>query len=95
VTFHPNPAALEEPRPWAGGRSHVTHVLSLPRPLQKALEYSRDECLVERGFHRFKRGSRPALPLFGRWPEHLTGRMLLLMIAWQWLTRLELVAHRI
>jgi transposase len=94
LTYHRNSAAIEEQRQLAGWRIHVTNTPLHQMSLQQAIEYYRDEFLVERGFHRFKRGSLPTLPLFVRLPEHITGLMLLLMIALQLLTLLEFVAHR-
>ena len=48
----------------------------------------------ERGYHRFKKGSLPVLPLLVRLPERIAGLMLLLMIALQALTLLEFVAQQ-
>ena len=50
--------------------------------------------LVERGFHRFKKGNIPALPLFLRIPERIKGLMLLLTIALQTMTLMEFVSRR-
>ena len=58
------------------------------------MAYYRDEWLVEHGFHRFKQGSLPALPLFLRLDERIRGLMLLLMVALQALTLLEFVSQR-
>jgi transposase len=58
------------------------------------VRYYRDEWLVENGFHRFKNGSLPALPLYLRLPERIRGLMLLLLIALQALTLLEFVSKR-
>ena len=57
------------------------------------MSYYRDEWLVEHGFHRFKKGSLPALPLFLRLDERIRGLMLLLMVALQALTLLEFVSQ--
>ena len=62
--------------------------------MDQAITYYRGEWRVERGFHRFKRGSLPALPLSVRLPERIRGLMLLLLIALQALTLLEFVAQR-
>ncbi len=50
--------------------------------------------LVERGFHRFKKGTLPTLPLFLRIDERIKGLMLILTIALQALTLLEFVIRR-
>ncbi len=61
--------------------------------LNQSTQYYRDEWLVERGFHRFKKGHIPALPLFLRIPERIKGLMLLLTIALQVLTLMEFVSR--
>jgi len=94
LTFIRNQAAWEEERQLAGWWVHVTNVPTQRMTLQHAIAYYRDEFLVERGFHRFKRGSLPALPLFLRLPERIRGLMVLLQIALQCLTLLEFVAQR-
>lgn len=77
---------------WRGGFIYVTNSTALRLPLEQAIAYSRDEWLIERGYHRFKKGSLPALPLFIRLPQRIVGLMLLLMIALQALTLLEFVS---
>ncbi|HDL07682.1 MAG TPA: transposase, partial [Desulfobacteraceae bacterium] len=60
----------------------------------QSTHYYRDERLAERGFHRFKRGDIPVLPLFLRLPERIKGLMPLLTIALQVLTLMEFVSRR-
>jgi transposase len=62
--------------------------------LNQSSQYYRDEWLVERGFHRFKKGHISALPLFLRIPERIKGLMLLLTIALQVLTLMEFVSRK-
>ena len=62
--------------------------------VQQSVRYYRDEWRVERGMHRFKRGSLPALPLFLRIDERIKGLMMLLTIALQVLTLMEFVIRR-
>ena len=62
--------------------------------VNQSTQYYRDEWLVERGFHRFKKGQIPALPLFLRIPERIKGLMLLLTVALQVLTLMEFMARR-
>jgi transposase len=62
--------------------------------LDQSVRYYREEWLVERGFHRFKQGCLPALPLYVRVPERIKGFMLLLTIALQAITLIEFVARR-
>jgi len=78
----------------AGWRIYVTGVPVPQMSLNQAIAYYRDEWLVEHGFHRFKKGSLPVLPLFVRLLERIQGLMLLLMVALQALTLLEFVARR-
>jgi len=89
-----NEAALDEAYRLAGWRVYVNNDAPEGMSLTQAIAYYRDEWLVENGFHRFKRGSLPALPLFLRIPERITGLMLLLLVALQALTLLEFVARR-
>ena len=49
---------------------------------------------MERGFHRFKKGGIPALPLFLRIPERIKGLMPLLTVALQVLTSIEFVTRK-
>ncbi len=85
---------LDEAYRLAGWRVYVTNVLHQEMSLTQAALYYRDEWLVEHGFHRFKGGSLPTLPLFLRLPERIIGLMLLLLVALQALTLLEFVARR-
>jgi len=94
VTYHRNIAAIEEQQQLAGWRIHVTKAPLSRMTLQQALDYYRDEFLVELGFHRFKRGCLPAQSLFVRLPEHSAGLRRWLMIALQLLTLPKFVAQR-
>ena len=86
--------ALEEQRQLAGWRIYVTNTSPGRLSLTQAIAYYRDEWLIERGFHRFKKGSLPALPLGLRIPERIKGLMLLLMVTLQALTLMEFVAAK-
>lgn len=61
-----------------GWRIYVTNTDADMMTLNQSSQYYRDEYLVERGFHRFKKGSIPALPVFLQIPERIMGLMLLL-----------------
>ena len=87
-------AALDEAYRLAGWRVYVSNTSAQQMSLTQATAYYRDEWLVENGFHRFKGGSLPALPLFLRLPERIIGLMLLLLVALQALTLLEFLARR-
>ena len=56
-----------------GWRIYVTNTPAERMSLEQSLKYYRDEWTVERGFHRFKQGCLPVLPLFIRLPERITG----------------------
>lgn len=86
--------ALSEAYHLAGWRVYVNNDEAKDMSLTQAVAYYRDEWLVENGFHRFKGGNLPALPLFLRIPERIIGLMLLLLVALQALTLLEFVARR-
>jgi transposase len=89
-----NDMALAEELQLAGWRIHVTNAPAQAMTLNQATDYYRDEFLVEHGFHRFKRGSLPVLPLWVRLPERIRGLMLLLLIALQLLTLIEFVVRQ-
>ena len=91
---HRNPAAIDETLTLAGWRIYVSNVDAHGLSLNQSVRYYREEWLVERGFHRFKQGCLPALPLYVRLPERIKGLMLLLTIALQAITLIEFVARR-
>jgi transposase len=94
LAFKRNEAAIEQSLNLAGWRIYVTNAPEDRLSLNQSTRYYRNEWLVERGFHRFKKGSIPALPLFLRIPERIKGLMMLLTIALQALTLMEFVARR-
>ncbi len=94
LQFHRDPAAIDEAMTLAGWRIYVTNVPTDDMSLDQSVRYYREEWLVERGFHRFKQGSLPALPLYVRLPERIKGLMLLLTTALQAITLMEYVARR-
>ena len=89
-----NEDAIEESKKLAGWRIYVTNTNAEQMTLNQSAQYYRDEYLVERGFHRFKKGHIPVLPLFIRVPERIKGLMLLLTIALQVLTMIEFVSRK-
>lgn len=94
ISFQHNDAAIDGCLTLAGWRIYVTNTPSEKLSLNESTQYYRNEWTVERGFHRFKNGCLPALPLFIRLPERIRGLMLLLMIALQVLTLIEYVSRR-
>lgn len=77
-----------------GWRVFVTNTPAERMSLAQGSQYYRDEYTVERGFHRFKRGSIPALPIFLNIDARIKGLMMLLTIALQVVTSMEFVARR-
>lgn len=61
--------AIKEAETLAGWRLYVTNADASHLSLPLAVTYYRDEWLLERGFHRFKRGSLPALPIYFHAPR--------------------------
>ncbi len=68
----------------------LPYELSLP----KAVAYYRDQWQLERGFHRFKRGRIPALPIFLLLGARIMGLMFLLTIALRGFTLIEFQVRR-
>jgi transposase len=62
--------------------------------LSQAVIYYRDEWLLERGFHRFKRGSLPALPIYFQNQDRITGLMFILNLALRAFTLMEFVVRQ-
>lgn len=94
VEVRRNTSVIEAHQRLAGWRIYVSNTPSERLSLQQSVRYYRDEWRVERGMHRLKRGSLPALPLLLRLPERITGLMLVLSIALQVVTLMEFVARR-
>jgi transposase len=94
LRFHRDTAAIEEAVALAGWRIHVTNADPGAMSLEQSVRYDREEWLVERGFHRFKQGSLPMLPLHLPLPERIGRLMLVLTVALQTITWIEFVARR-
>ena len=77
----------------AGWRLYVTNAPTTRLTLPQAVMYYRDEWLLERGFHRFKRGSLPALPIYFQNEDRITGLMFILNIALRVFTVMEFVVR--
>ncbi len=92
--FHRKTAAIDESLALAGWRIYVSNAEPHVMTLDQSVRYYREEWLVERGFHRFKQGSLPTLPLYLRLPERIKGLMLILTLALQAITLIEFVARR-
>ncbi|MEH2307469.1 MAG: hypothetical protein V7L06_19435 [Nostoc sp.] len=73
---------------------YVTNASVEQLTLPQSVMYYRDEWLLERGFHRFKRGSLPALPIYFQNQNRITGLMFLLNIALRVFTLMEFVVQQ-
>jgi len=91
ISYELNESAITNELMLAGWRIYVTNTDAERMTVNQSARYYRDEWLVERGFHRFKKGCLPALPLFVRIPERIRGLMMLLTIALQAVTLIEYV----
>jgi len=91
--IHKIDTAIQAAETLAGWRLYVTNADSSQLSLPLAVMYYRDEWLLERGFHRFKRGSLPALPIYFQNTDRITGLMFLLNIALRVLTLMEFVVR--
>jgi transposase len=78
----------------AGWRLYVTNAPTTRLKVPQAVMYYRDEWLLERGFHRFKRGSLPALPIYFQNENRITGLMFILNIALRVFTLMEFVVRK-
>lgn len=94
LCFKRNETAIGQQLQLAGWRIYVTNTAESRLSLNNSVRYYRSEWLVERGFHRFKNGSLPALPIYLQLPERIKGLMVLLTVALQTITLLEYVIRR-
>jgi transposase len=85
--------AIEQAEQLAGWRLYVTNAPSTKLTLPQAVIYYRDEWLLERGFHRFKRGRLPALPIYFQNQDRIVGLMFLLTLALRVFTLVEFVVR--
>jgi len=94
LEYNRQPDVVEKQEQLAGWRIYVTNTTQEQMTVQESVAYYRDEWIVERGMHRFKRGCLPVLPLFLRRPERIKGLMLLLTIALQAITLIEFAIRK-
>ena len=78
----------------AGWRLYVTNAHTERLSLEQAVNSYREQWQPERGFHRFKRGHLPALPIYFQDEERIRGLMFLLTIALTLFTLMEFVVRR-
>ncbi len=87
-------AAIEAAQKLAGWRLYVTNASISVLTLPQAVIYYRDQWLLERGFHRFKRGNIPALPIYFQNQNRITGLMFLLNLVLRVFTLIEFVVRQ-
>jgi transposase len=85
--------AIEEAEKLAGWRLYVTNAPDDRLSLNQAIAYYREQWLVERGFHRFKRGQLPVLPIYFQNQDRIAGLMFLLTLALRIFTLIEYVVR--
>ena len=78
----------------AGWRLYATNAPPQRLSLEQAVLSYREQWQPERGFHRFKRGRLPALPIYFQDDQRIRGLMFLLTIALQVFTLMEFVVRR-
>jgi transposase len=93
LQFSRQSAAIEQAQQLLGWRLYVTNASTIKLSLSQAVIYYRDEWLLERGFHRFKRGNLPALPIYFQNQDRIVGLMFLLTIALRVFTLIEFVVR--
>jgi transposase len=85
--------AIEEAEQLTGWRLYVTNAPITRLSLTQAIVYYRDQWILERGFHRFKRGQLPALPIYFQNQDRIVGLMFLLTLALRVFTLIEFVVR--
>lgn len=86
--------AIAQAETLAGWRLYVTNVAPEAMSLGQSIDYYRGEWQPERGFHRFKRGGLPALPIYLKYESRIRGLMALLSVGLRVLTLVEFVVRR-
>ena len=94
LTYHRCEEALAEFKVVAGWRLYVTNATLERLSLEEAVFSYLQQWQPERGFHRFKRGRLPALPIYFQDEQRICGLMFLLTIALRVFTLMEFVVRR-
>lgn len=94
LQFERHADAIAEAEQLAGWRIYVTNLTLEQLSLAQAVAYYRDQWQLEHGFHRFKRGQLPALPIFLANEDRIIGLMFLLTIALRCFTLIEFQVRR-
>ena len=93
LQFQRQSAAIDTAQQLAGWRLYVTNAPISQLTLPQSVIYYRDQWLLERGFHRFKRGHLPALPIYFQNQDRIVGLMFLLTLALRVFTLVEFVVR--
>jgi transposase len=93
LQFQPQEFAISQAEAFVGWRIYVTHAPVERLALPTAVAYYREQWQLERGFHRFKRGNLPALPIYLQNEQRIIGLMFLLTIALRVFTLMEFVVQ--
>jgi transposase len=94
LTYQRQETALAEFHTLAGWRLYVTNAPPERLSLQQSVFYYRQQWQPERGFHLFKRGRLPALPIYFQDEQRIRGLMFLLTLALRVFTLMEFVVRR-
>jgi transposase len=94
LQFQPLPSAITEAKTLCGWRIYVTNAPSQRLSLAQAVAYYREQWQLERGFHRFKRGNLPALPVYLQDSLRIIGLMFLLTLALRLFTLIDFVVQQ-
>ncbi len=94
LTYHRDTEAIASFKNLAGWRLYVTNAPEQRLSLEKAFFSYREQWQPERGFHRFKRGPLPALPIYFQDQDRIRGLMFLLTLALRAFTLMEFVVRR-
>ncbi|HEY9640014.1 MAG TPA: transposase [Coleofasciculaceae cyanobacterium] len=94
LQVQPQPESIEQARALWSWRLYVTNATPEQFSLSDAVIYYQEQWQMERGFHRFKRGQLPSLPMFLQDPRRIVGLMFLLTVALRLFTLMEFVVHQ-
>jgi transposase len=85
---------IQEAYTLAGWRLFVSNASTMRLSLEQTVLYYKEQWQPEMGFHRFKRGQLPALPIYFQDETRIRGLMFLLSIALRVFTLVEFVVRR-
>lgn len=94
LDFQRQPQAIEDQKLLAGWRIYVTNTTVEHLSLAQAMAFYREQWQPEQGFHRFKRGRLPALPIYFQNEDRIVGLMVILTIALRLFTLIEHVVRQ-